>query len=412
MPSQILHTLFGEDVIAELYGRIDRRFVLVAEKALKRITVNYRGAFILGCQGPDIFYHNQRTRPVALEYGSLLHRRGYGVFTATLLKMGLPDPPPDEEDIRAGRREKGINALGVYALGFMTHAVLDRHCHPYIVYKSSSAGAEGKAGTAAGGRGRGIDPERDAGEEPEIGLGRFAHPFFERILDVLMLERLRGKEISAWDQGILVETCENPPLGLRELLARSLMAAFPERAGKDAKLSRRMDNAFLDAAHFYKVTSPGYSMISPGYPAVPSGGAAGSAGTDGQGGAKDPEAVDLHSLVCLYPGKLPAGIDFLNLDHERWWYPAEPFMEDRRSFPEIYAGALQGAVDSLLPCINEYLATGLFPVKEAAWRIGNTSLSITDGEGRPCAPRRTGPLPLGMVLEEQARLRGGRIRQK
>jgi hypothetical protein len=393
MPSQILHTLFGEDVIAELYGRIDRRFALTAEKALKRITVNYRGAFVLGCQGPDIFYHSQRTRPVALEYGSLLHRRGYGVFTATLLKMGLPDPPPDEEDIRAGRREKGINALGVYALGFMTHAVLDRHCHPYIVYKSSpagtggkAAGTEGKAGAAAGGRGPGIDP------------GRAAHPFFERILDVLMLKRLRGREISAWDQGILVELCEDPPLGLRELLARALTAAFPERAGKDAKLARRMDNAFLDAAHFYKTTAPGYSITAPGCPA-------GDDGAGGPAGKDIPGTVDLHSLVYRYPEHLPAGIDFLNLGHEIWRYPAEPFTEDRRSFPEIYAGALRGAIDSLLPCIDEYLMTGLFPIKEAARRIGNTGLSIMDGEGRPCAPQRTDPLPLGAVLEEQARLR-------
>ncbi|MDR2159362.1 MAG: hypothetical protein LBP23_04760 [Treponema sp.] len=404
MPSQILHTLFGEDVIAELYGRIDRRFFPAAEKALQRITVHYRGAFVLGCQGPDIFYHNQRTRPVALEYGSLLHRRGYGVFTAALLKAGLSDPPPDGEYIRAGRREKGINALGVYALGFMTHAVLDRHCHPYIVYKSSPAGAEEDAGTAAGGKGPGIDPGRAAGEGPETGLGRFAHPFFERILDVLMLKRLRGKEISAWDQGILAETCDNPPLGLRELLVRSLTAAFPERAGKDTKLSRRIDNAFLDAARFYRITAPDY-------PAVPLGGAAAPAGTDGQDGADNPETVDLPFLACLHPGKLPSGIDFLNLRHDAWHYPAEPFTEDRRSFPEIYAGALQGAVDSLLPCIDEYLTTGLFPVKEAARRIGNTGLSVTDGEGRPCAPRRTGPLPLGEVLEEQARLRMRRASQ-
>jgi hypothetical protein len=396
MPSQILHTLFGEDVIAELYRRIDRRFALAAEKALKRITVNYRGAFALGCQGPDIFYHSQRTRPVALEYGSLLHRRGYGVFTATLLKMGLPDPPPDEEDIRAGRREKGINALGVYALGFMTHAVLDRHCHPYILYKSLPVETGGNAAHEKPAGGNAAHEKPAGGEGPWIDPGRAAHPFFERILDVLMLKRLRGREVSAWDQGILAESCGHPPLGLKELLARSLTAAFPERAGKDEKLSRRMDNAFLDAAYFYKITAPGYQITAPGYPA-------GTGGAGDRGGEDGPGAADLPSLAFRHPENLPDGIDFLNLGHEPWCYPAEPFTEDRRSFPDIYAGALRGAVDSLLPCIDEYLTTGLFPIKEAARRIGNTSLSITDGEGRPCAPRRTGPLPLGAVLAEQAR---------
>ena len=407
MPSQILHTLFGEDVIAELYRRIDRRFSLAAERALKRVTVNYRGAFALGCQGPDIFYHSQRTRPVALEYGSLLHRRGYGVFTATLLKMGLPDPPPGGEDIRADRKEKGINALGVYALGFMTHAALDRHCHPYIVYKSLPVETGRKAAreNPAGGEERGANPGGAAGGTPEIGLGRAAHPFFERILDVLMLKRLRGREVSAWDQGILTESCENPPPGLKELLARSLAAAFPERAGKDEKLSRRMDNAFIDAAYFYKVTAPGCQITDPGYPVTASGYPPGPGGAGGRGGRDGPEAADLLSLACRHPEHLPAGIDFLNLGHERWCRPAEPFTEDRRSFPEIYADALRGAVDSLLPCIDEYLTTGLFPVREAARRIGNTSLSITDREGRSCAPQRTDPLPLGAVLAGQIRPR-------
>ncbi|MDR3139628.1 MAG: hypothetical protein LBT95_08140, partial [Treponema sp.] len=76
MPSQILHTLFGEDVISGIYRRIGRDFGIVADKALEKIRLHYKAAFTLGCQGPDIFYHNQRARPVALEYGALLHRRG------------------------------------------------------------------------------------------------------------------------------------------------------------------------------------------------------------------------------------------------------------------------------------------------------------------------------------------------
>jgi hypothetical protein len=96
MPAQILHSLFGEDVIAEIFSRIHPRFGGAAEKAMEKIRGEYKAAFALGCQGPDIFYHSQMRRPVALEYGALLHRRGYGVFTAALLKMGLPDPPPGE----------------------------------------------------------------------------------------------------------------------------------------------------------------------------------------------------------------------------------------------------------------------------------------------------------------------------
>ncbi|GHV38836.1 hypothetical protein AGMMS49546_09890 [Spirochaetia bacterium] len=384
MPSQILHTLFGEDVIAEIYSRIRTRFGIVAEKALEKITREYRTAFALGCQGPDIFYHNQRTRPVALEYGTLLHRRGCGMFTAVLLKMGLPDPPPDEEDIRLHRREKGINALGAYALGFMTHAVLDRFCHPYIVYKSVTL-------PPPKGRGERVAaPVLAAGPEssslPPGSLGRHAHPFFERIIDALMLALLRGRAVSSWDQeAVLADICDRPPLGLKELLARSLQASFPERAGNDPKLALRMDNTFADAAHFYRATAPANTSLRF---------CGGPSGPPHAG-----ERWDRRDLIYVYPEAIPLDIDYLNLRRSPWFYPAGEEREDRRSFPEIYAQALKAAADSLSVFIIRYLEEGFFPIKEAAQSIGNSGLSVQDENGKPCAVTRTGPLPLDKVLE-------------
>jgi hypothetical protein len=352
MPSQILHTLFGEDVIAAMYGSLGPRYALVADKALEKIRRDYGAAFALGCQGPDIFYHSQGRRPVGLEYGVLLHRRGAGLFTAGLLKMGLPDPPPDEEDIRRGRREKGINALGVYALGFMTHAILDREAHPYIIYKA----------------------------------GLRHHAFFERIIDVLMLRELRGEEASSWDQeALLARTCAEPPLGLKELLGRALVLAFPERAGKDGKLAARIDNTFADCARFYRLTSPRRTSL------------------EGEGGE---EAVTPEFLSYLYPERLEGDIDFLNLKKEPWYYPAGDSGEDRRSFPELYAGAVALASSSISPVIAGYLETGIFPVLEAARAIGNGGLSIQDDEGRPRAATRFSPLPLDRSLRRQGKLRG------
>ena len=395
MPSQILHTLFGEDIINSLYNRLEKefgdRFGLLADKALQKITGDYRGAFVLGCQGPDIFYHNQGRRPVGLSYGSLLHRRGYGIFTAGILKMGLPDPPPGEDDIKNHRREKGINAMGCYALGFMTHAVLDRCCHPYIVYRAD----------------------------------RKYHVFFERILDVLMLKRLRGADAAAWDQNsILAGICGNPPLGLKELIARSLAAAYPERAGKDQKLLQRIDNTFADCANFYRLTAPRQTALA--------------------GQSKGMETIlsifGLQSLALVFPEKLPDEIDFLNLNHAPWHYPYVPPNSapatapavdrngnadrndnidrngnadrndniDTRSFPDIYAAALEAGINTLAPCIIQYLDSGIFPIAEAARSIGNSCLSIQDENGKPCAPNLTCPLALGEILRQQGRIRGFR----
>ncbi|MHC6202297.1 zinc dependent phospholipase C family protein [Breznakiellaceae bacterium SP9] len=354
MPSQILHILFGEDVLCALHQRLHASFGLVADKALEKIQKTYQKAFSLGCQGPDIFYHSQNRRPVGLEYGTLLHRRNYGGFTSVLLKTGLPDPPPDHEDIIHGRREKSINALGAYALGFMTHAILDRTLHPYIVYKSFRLGNEKTRYTQA-----------------QI------HTFFERVIDVLMLKELRNIDISSWQQEqILVSICENPPLGLKELLVRSLKESFPERAGVDTKLVARIENTFLDCTLFYRKTNPSSS-----YPA---------------------SQITPSTAPYLFPRKLPSDIDFLNLKKSPWQYPLMDKPDDTRSFLELYADAIRLAVLTFSPLISRYLSTGLFPIADAAACIGNACLSLQNAQGKPCAPSCTDPLPLEAVLEEQA----------
>ena len=351
MPSQLLHTLFGEDVIIEIHRRVASRFGIVADKALEKIQSTHRKAFALGCQGPDVFYHSQVRRPVGLEYGTLLHRRGAGVFTAGLLKLGLPGTPAD-----------GLNAHGAYALGFMTHAILDRQTHPFIVYKSDRPPPE--------------TPRRDR-----------SHAFLERIIDVLMLKHLRGAQITGWDQeGMLAEICENPSPGLKELLGRAMVLAYPERAGEDEKLSRRIENTFFDCAWFYRVTSP--------------------ANTRAEYSASQLFPPQKGFVAYLYPQELPGHIDFLNLEKRPWYYPAGEAKEDFRSFPELYTGAVNAAADTLTVIITKYLEEGFFPIEEAAGLIGNGGLSIVDENGKPCAPCRSDPLPLQEILDQQIKMRG------
>jgi hypothetical protein len=345
MPAQILHTLFGEDVMAGICRRLHPG--LGAEGIREKIREDYPDVFALGCQGPDIFYHSQMSRPVALEYGTLLHRRGCGDFSAALLAMTLPGP-------RRGEAAPGaLDALGVYALGFMTHAILDRACHPYIICKSG---------------------------------GGQSHAFFERIIDTLMLEYLRGEPVCRWDQGgLLGAPCGDPPRGLKELLARALGAVFPERAGRDALLARRMDNAFRDCAGFYRFTDPRK--------------------TGGRAGWGSRALVRELPLPYLYPEKLPLGIDYLNLSRRTWVHPAPGGRAGTRSFPEIYAAAVEEGSALLAGLMGPYLAAGIFSAREAGEVLGNGGLSLRDEAGKPCAPVRTEPLPLEAVLDQQRRIR-------
>jgi hypothetical protein len=334
MPSVILHTMFGEDLVSALRGS------LPAEKILD----DFRSAFVLGCQGPDIFYHNLKSKPVALQYGSLLHRRGYGIFSANLLNAGFSGAQKNEH--------------GAYALGFLTHAVLDRACHPFIIYH----------------------------------CGRNYHSFFERIIDTLMLKKLRGLEPAFWDQErLLAETCENPPPGLKESIAASLARTFPEKAGKDRNLARRIDNAFIDCARFYSMSSP--SKIKEALAAA----------------TGEKPLFSMRALNYVYPENLPGEIDFLNLNRKPWRYPHIPAdgempEEDTRSFPEIYSDALKFAIGTLAPLFTS--PCGAFSPRETAERIGNGCLSIQDENGKPCAANLTDPLPLDEVIKQQVKLRG------
>ncbi len=354
MPSQILHHLFGLDALA---GAVRRLASVSAPCRLTQREVvpdRHAAAFALGCQGPDLFYHNRRTRPVAIEYGTLIHRRGYGRLAAELLAgaLGRRGAP--------GRQAGGdeFSALTAYALGFISHAFLDRALHPYIVYRAGWIAAS----------------------KPETHRYAHCHPFLERILDVQMLELLRGGAAASWDQdGLLASVCASPPEGLPELLERALAAAYPERAGGDAKLALRIRNALADAAYFYRMTSPRRTdglRLNPG-----------------------------SSLLALvYPQGLPLDVDYLNLGKTAWRNPCGAGVEDRRSVPELYADsrpALEGVLaDAVAGCC------GNGPDRDSlATAIGDGSLSLQDDQGLPCAPCWSDPFPLARILEQQGQRR-------
>lgn len=345
MPAQILHTLFGEAVCAGLSTRLPLKL-----RGLDR------WVFALGCQGPDIFYHSQMRRPAALEYGTLLHRRGFGTFTARLLNRALSSA--------------GIAVL-TYALGFMTHALLDRFCHPYIVYKSDPAG----------------ETPETAARFARVFRRNTAHAFFERILDVLMLAFLRGTAATSWDQRALAAVCRVPPVGIKELLADTLREVFPERAGTDEKVCSRIDNAFADSAAFYCITAPQTTAL---YRYLKL--------------KRDSPLREL-SLAYLYPERLPLHIDYLNLARRTWFYPTTAGAEDTRSFLDIYDAAVQAGIDTVSSVLTPYWETGIFPQEPAARRLGNGGLSIQDETGRPCPAVKTGVLPLDEVLLRQNALR-------
>lgn len=372
MPSQILHILHGRAVLA----RIPAGMAILGDRELE-------GLFCLGSQGPDVFYHNQRTRPLALEYGSLLHRRGYGSFAAAL-----------------GASLSAEGARGrAYLAGFVCHAFLDRALHPYIISRSgpgpdapSPAGAPGLSGSpvAAGFPVPARSPARPGVEADGNSRARL-HIFFERLLDVAMAEHLQeGRQ--SWVQTVLLSTPARAALEwLPGPLAAALRTAFPARAGTDEKLPQRMKNALSDSAGFFEATDPerldGSPLVRHLLHAE-----AGPGNLD----RRLSLAALIHPREAAVREQM-AKIDLLNLGHAEWLHPCEGCSSSSASVPELFDTAVASASEAL---------ADLSPKVSA---VGDAGLSANSPEGKRCAPIRFSPLPvaalLSLHLESLVRLR-------
>ncbi len=365
MPSQILHFLFSEDLLHRLGPRVGFDFSPILGPAVEPMVA-------LGSQGPDLFYHSQHTRPVAIEYGTLIHRRDFGLLATKLLSLALDEESEEDRGTnvfrscsameRRGRRL--LSERGLYALSFATHAFLDRAAHPYIVNRAGW-----------------VSPAK-----PETERYARCHAFFERIIDVLMLRYLRGKGQDSWDQeALLARPCRKASEDLVTLIQSALVASYPKRAGSDQRLRQRIQNAFKDAEGFYRNTDPRKTALNLRL--------------------KD-ECVyfrdhqDRSSVALVYPEAFPLGIDYLNLSRSPWRHPCGEGVFDIRSFPELYQSAFANALGYFEALLNHYLKTGKIMDESPFW-LGNGSLSIQDVSGRSCAPLWSEPLPLDQVLTDQ-----------
>jgi hypothetical protein len=338
MPAHISHLLFAEEALAA-----------ALPSASPTLLARWGNLYRFGAQGPDFFYHNQRTRPTGLKYGVAAHREGYGRLVAALARevRHLQE--------KAGCSPQEAEQLKAYALGFATHGFLDRWMHPYIVYFSGW-----------------VDPKR-----PETEKYFRSHIFFERILDVLLLQQRRGLEVSAFPLISLISCGQLLPYPLVKALLKALNAAYPRMAFK-SRDRRRIENAYADALLFYTFTDPGQP--------------------DNRRLALERDLVeDRHRLAFFHPLQLPQGIDFLNEAHRRWLHPCLPDHASTASFPELFDAALAEAVPALR-LLAEALEGRRDPL-EVESAVGNASLNTGLERAQRCALQNCAPLPLPEILE-------------
>lgn len=340
MPSQITHVLVGEAALA----------LAAPETARAVLGGGLAPFFRLGCQGPDIFYHSQRTRPVAVHYGVLAHRRRFGSLLKAMAELWV--------------REDGdpSSPWAAYILGFATHGALDRAAHPFIVFFSGW-----------------MDSQR-----PETRRYRGCHAFLERILDILAWERATGEAVSSFDAERLLLPSEGLPPNFAERLTRSLLRAYPRETEGDVLLRLRMDNALSDTRHFYELTNPARTSRPD---------------ENLEAYRYLDAAVGPRSVSVIYPNSLPRSEDWANEGGSPWTHPCQGEIEDTRSYFDL-CGEATGEAAHLLGVLLEGLREKTLP-SSLGDLAGNGTLNVGDSSGDPARARFSRPLPLPELMEDE-----------
>lgn len=242
-------------------------------------------AFDLGCQGPDLFYHNRRTKPGAFLYGTRLHHRSWGTYLARF------------RDQAKNRGWLSDTPEGAFILGQATHGILDRTAHPFIVFF---------AGWKIPGH-------------PETDSLRYSHAFLERILDRLVWDARSGRH---WSENTWQNSIPGPEFwsdDFYEAWGDVLYSLFPRIAERNT-IGLRLRNAMADSQGFLQATAP-------------------------QDRLRGARAADVGALHWFHPEDLPDW-DFLNLSRQTWLDPVtgQPRSE---SFLDLFDDAVAQARDFL-----------------------------------------------------------------
>jgi len=342
MPSHVTHWLFAERVSDGLGVEFCR-------------DPEVRPLLVLGSQGPDIFYHNQRRRPSGLSYGSLMHRHGYGTAVSWMWQWA------------AERALDSRSWAAAWTIGFATHAILDRFTHPFVNYF---------AGWVVAG-------------DRSTDRYRSMHPFLERLIDVAMLDAQRGCHPRDLDFFSLVDCGSEPSGDWVEMMCHAMSHTYKE-AGRDDELRDRLRSAYLDTRGYYEFTN----YVDEEYLR--------------QGLLREKKGqVSLRWMSIVHPLWIPADLDVLNASGRRWCHPCDDGEVFESSFDELFGEAAQTAVAALAVILDEWDKP---PTEERRMTIASTvgDWNLSDGRNtaRPCEKRHSQPLPLA-ELQDRIRARIG-----
>lgn len=337
MPSHISHALLIEELLSDVAEKNDADPLLCSIAADERA----RSIAVLGAQGPDIFLHNHHRKPRGFRYGALLHRRGNALLIESLA-------------ISAAAQDQAMTTATVaYAIGYLTHVHLDRVCHPYINWSAGWRDVPDR------------HPDRSA-----------MHPFLERCIDSVFLQRKRSMGVSEFDFLGRLPQRGVDLFALRRTIITALQTAL-RSAGDDERIERRIANAFNDAYGFYRHTN------------LPNDAYFREARSRERRGT-----VHRRWLSVVHPRADLVTVDVLNEDARGWAHPCDSTITTDRGFKELYDEALSrsiAVVPLLLGVVRDPGEPHRAALREA---IGPWNLNDGIATDPPCRRVYCDPLPL------------------
>lgn len=355
MPAHISHSILAEDLLVNHLSLFSVRDLYEDQER--------SASLLLGAQGPDIFYHNQRTMPSGLLIGSLLHRRGYGSVSAAMLEYLLLE------------ESSWDSPEAIYLYGFISHGIMDRIMHPFINYFSGWVNDD--------------DTTRSY---------RDCHPFFERIIDSALavavplqpgseeqMWRIRGN-IPRHHRGSsfsrIFDRGDSMHTGIHRMLQHGLGTAF-SRLRTDEKLERRLENAYMDSRGFYRFCES--VQESPPEPY--------------KQGWENPQASRRWKALS-HPDRLPDGPDYANLERSTWYDPCNGEQPRNEGIGELYTQSVREARRVLGPIVN--ILKGDDPPPDypgVPGSVGDHGLRSPLSSETPCTMFHMDPLPLYTMLD-------------
>lgn len=273
MPNVWTHIVFGERT--------------AAKAGYQWPSEDVKPFFRLGAQGPDLFFYHQfwpwkKNKPVE-EIGGKIHQESCGPFLVDM--------------IRYGHRHSSDFYLQAYILGFLTHHVLDRNAHPYIIYRSG---------------------EKD-----------HKHQRLEVIIDTLLMDEQRG--IKTWKTPVYKEIDVGRPLyePIQKMLEELIWEFFPGNA--ENLPPQFVDQSYQDMLRALKIL---FDPI----------------------GWKN-KAFKTQVSPFSYQ-KVTINNDYFNREHQAWYHPSDEEEKHEESFDDLLKQAEEEGI-RILSAVLDYWQSGV-----------------------------------------------------